>query len=267
MWQALLQILLLCTLPTYAQSIPALAYAPTVTPCPKDFTLVREAGTEKQALSSGESEYVSSRAEHVLPGAWKTFLSSVQGTTHHSEPLPSYVSQILDGQHGQAAYPTLGFAVSGGGYRAAIFGAGVLNAFDARNCSSVAIGTGGLLQAATYLAGLSGGGWFVGSLVQADFPTIQDLVFGCPKSTTDEGWLANFDLLLPGSNAVSDTAYILELVEEVELKAAEGFPVTVTDVWARALSRHFVNGTNSANFFDVTSPHGAGITFSSLAQL
>ena len=42
---------------------------------------------------------------------------------------------------------------------------------------------------------------------------------------------------------------------------------TVNDVWGRALARHFVNGTTAASYFDESGTHGAGITFSGLANL
>ena len=170
---------------------------------------------------------------------------------------------------GSTAFPRLGIATSGGGYRAATFGAGVLNALDGRNASAVAAGTGGLLQAATYLAGLSGGSWLVTSLAQANFPTIPDLVFGTGTSDATEfgGWNAEFGLIEPSNDTTVDTAYVLEVIEEVEGKHAEGFPVTMSDIWARTLSRHFANGTNAANFYDTTITHGAGITFSSLPNL
>ena len=60
-------------------------------------------------------------------------------------------------------------ATSGGGYRAAMFGAGVMMGLDGRNQTSVSAGTGGLLQAIDHLSGLSGGSWLVTSLAQAKF--------------------------------------------------------------------------------------------------
>lgn len=59
-------------------------------------------------------------------------------------------------QFDQDAYPVVGMAISGGGFRASLFGAGVLNAFDARNDTSKTFGTGGLYNVLTYLAGASG---------------------------------------------------------------------------------------------------------------
>lgn len=57
-----------------------------------------------------------------------------------------------------SALPNIGIATSGGGWRALMSGAGVIEAFDSRTSKSK---LGGLLQSATYLAGLSGGGWLV----------------------------------------------------------------------------------------------------------
>ena len=58
--------------------------------------------------------------------------------------------------------PNVAIAVSGGGYRAMIHGASIFNALDGRNETAVKQGTGGVVQLATYMAGLSGGSWFVG---------------------------------------------------------------------------------------------------------
>ncbi|KAH9832909.1 lysophospholipase [Rhodofomes roseus] len=263
---------LLCCSPLLAagQAAAAAAYAPQLAPCPAGFSLVREAGTEAQSqtLSQGEREYISAKQYTVLPDAWKSYLSSVEGSASGSS-LPAYVSEILGGNYGWTAYPRLGIAASGGGYRAATFGAGVLNALDGRNVSAVAAGTGGLLQAATYLTGLSGGSWLVTSLAQADFPTIPDLVFGpaTANSTGFGGWNAVYSLLEPSNDPIVNAAYVLDVIGEVGDKNAEGFPVTISDVWARALSRHFANGTDAANFYDTSATHGAGITFSSLPNL
>lgn len=263
---------LLCCNPLFAagQAAAAAAYAPELAPCPAGFSLVREAGTDagSQSLSYGESQYLVGKQSTVLPDAWKSYLSTVESTTDGSE-LPSYVSRILSGDYGWMAYPRLGIATSGGGYRAAAFGAGVLNALDGRNASAVAAGTGGLLQAATYLAGLSGGSWLVTSLAQADFPTIPDLVFGTGAANASGfgGWNAEFGLLEPSNGTAVNTAYVLDVIEEVMGKHSEGFPVTMSDIWARALSRHFANGTDATNFFDTSVTHGAGITFSSVPNL
>jgi lysophospholipase len=97
----------------------AQAYTPSIGACPPDFNLVRVTGTTNQDLSKGESDYISARREQVLPGAWKSYLATVQGT---GATLPAYITDILSGNNKET--PILGIAQSGGGLRAAIVGAG-----------------------------------------------------------------------------------------------------------------------------------------------
>ncbi|KAH7887262.1 lysophospholipase catalytic domain-containing protein [Phlebopus sp. FC_14] len=262
--------LILLSLQTWlasAQSIASQAYTPIAGPCPAGFSLVRMAGSspENQTLSSSEASYIQSRRSQVLPQSWKTYLANVQAT---NVTLPDYVSSILGGSSSQT--PNLGIAMSGGGYRAALFGAGVLNALDGRNGTSNAVGTGGLLQAATYLSGLSGGSWLLTSLAQANFPTVQDLALGPSNPTVANnswgGWNAQYNIGTPSDNPVTDTEYLTDLVDEIKGKYDAGYAVTLADFWARALARHFVNGTFSANFFDESYTHGAGILWSDVAN-
>lgn len=70
---------------------------------------------------------------------------------------------------------TIGIAVSGGGYRAMFTGAGVLSAFDERTPGSH-IHMGGLLQASTYLTGISGGLWIVMSNYLNGHQTVLDTI-------------------------------------------------------------------------------------------
>ena len=56
-------------------------------------------------------------------------------------------------------------------------GAGALAAFDNRTTGAVGSGQlGGILQASTYLSGLSGGSWVVGSLYTLNFTTVESIV-------------------------------------------------------------------------------------------
>ncbi|KAL8283199.1 hypothetical protein RQP46_005977 [Phenoliferia psychrophenolica] len=69
--------------------------------------------------------------------------------------------------------PIVGLSASGGGMRATMIDGGALSAFDYRNSTALAAKTGGILQLAQYLAGLSGGGLVVGSYALAGFPTFE----------------------------------------------------------------------------------------------
>jgi lysophospholipase len=230
----------------------ALADPFSTSQCPKDFHLVRRPGGHSE-LNPNELAYIEDRKANVIPHAWKEYLSNVKSTQTH---LPHYVTHILSGDKGWSA-PNLGIATSGGGYRAAIFGAGILNTLDGRNASSAKIGTGGLLQAATYLSGLSGGAWLVSSLVQAEFPTIQNLVFGDQNPSNYAGWLAQFDVQQTNISVV---------LSELVPKFAKGFDMTFNDLWAQNLARHFLNGTTVENIFK-PSAHGGDILVSDFAKL
>lgn len=264
-------LLLLLPLLVVAQTTPVKVA------CPK--TLIRSTGpASRPALSTEERNYVSARTDTVLPGAWKTYLSSVKSALPHGAALPAYVSDILDPKPTRKAadFPKLGIALSGGGLRAAYFAAGVLTALDARNTTHPT-GTNGVLQAATYLAGLSGGAWFTTALVQADFPTVPALVFpahldlnvnvSAPAANSQfGGFLSSIDILGPGGADGDNTAFIGAILAELSAKHSAGFPVTLTDAWTRMIARHFVNGTTAT---DLLQPglHGDGITFSGLQNV
>lgn len=60
--------------------------------------------------------------------------------------------------------PTIGFAISGGGWASALTGTGALRALDSRLEAAREQGTGDLLQSMTYLSGLSGQ-WVAGHVL------------------------------------------------------------------------------------------------------
>ncbi|PNP74451.1 hypothetical protein FNYG_12207 [Fusarium nygamai] len=56
-------------------------------------------------------------------------------------------------------------------------GAGAIAAFDNRTTNSTdEAQLGGIFQAATYLSGLSGGSWVVGSLYMQNFTTVKSII-------------------------------------------------------------------------------------------
>ncbi|CAL1698537.1 unnamed protein product [Somion occarium] len=260
----------LLSLHVLAESVASKAFTPKLSRCPPGTALVRSTGTTKQTLGPDEERYISTRKRQVLPAAWTSYLHSIESKAKAlGVVLPEYVSHVLSSPN---LNPTLGLAISGGGYKAATFGAAHLTMLDARNETSVKFGTGGLLQAASYMTGLSGSAWFLTSLAQANFPTFEELIFGPSgrerhsKEPLYSGWLGQFDYFQPG-NANQSLEYRNSLLSDVMGKFNAGFPVTLIDIWARALSRHFANGTTPKNILDEDVPHGAGITLSSLSSL
>lgn len=153
--------------------------------------MIRSAGPpSNQTLSAEETDYIASRRSAFASSAYISYLHNVVAASSAANvAVPGYVSSILSSCD-VSALPRLGIAASGGGYRATFVGAGELNALDGRNTTSSSVGTGGLLQAADYLTGLSGGSWLVTSMSQAGFPTIRELAFGIGEWG---GWNAMFD--------------------------------------------------------------------------
>ncbi len=88
--------------------------------------------------------------------------------------VQAYIQSIVDSN---GTVPRIGIAFSGGGYRALMNGAGAMAAFDNRTTNSTGSGQlGGLLQASTYVSGLSGGSWLVGSIYTQNFTTVESIV-------------------------------------------------------------------------------------------
>ena len=120
-----------------------LDYAPSVNvECPTA-SLLRNFTTDTQTLNNDELAYVESRDNNILPAAWQNWVGNGSSIGYNISDF-------------QGHYPRIGIAACGGGLRASLYDVGVLSGFDARNESSVASGTGGLLQVTSYLTGLSG---------------------------------------------------------------------------------------------------------------
>lgn len=122
------------------------AYAPsTNVECPDLSTtsLIRTFPPQNQTLHPAENAYVSTRANTTALAAWKEWLGDGSSLGYN---LTAYADP----------FPSIGIAIPGGGLRAAQYGASSLLALDSRNATSKVAGTGGLLQVASYISGLSG---------------------------------------------------------------------------------------------------------------
>ena len=132
---------------TFAQNMGSpVDYAPqTNVQCPDttQHPLIRVFTPETQSLNALEEEYVANRQRTTIVSAWKEWIGDGSGIGYNLSDFES-------------VFPKVGIALSGGGYRAAQFGAGVLSGLDARNESAKAAGAGGLLQVASYISALSG---------------------------------------------------------------------------------------------------------------
>jgi lysophospholipase len=171
----------------------------------------------------------------------------------------SYIDRHRDNA---TALPNIGIAASGGGYRAMLNAGGALAAFDSRTPNSTNTGQlGGLLQSATYLAGLSGGGWLVGSLMANNFTSVQDLMNAQPDQSGGLWQLSQSILEGPQTSRIqtlSTIQYYNELLSSVRSKEDAGFNfnTSLTDYWGRALSFQLINAPKG----------GPSYTWSSIAD-
>ncbi|KAL5611304.1 hypothetical protein FOBRF1_007421 [Fusarium oxysporum] len=134
--------------------------------CPETRPAIRQATN----LSSDEITWLEQRDKNTI-SALKDILKRLN---IGNIDIGSYLDGIVsDGD----ALPRIGIAISGGGYRAMMNGAGAIAAFDNRTTNSSSKGhLGGILQAATYLSGLSGGSWTVGSLYTQNFTSVESII-------------------------------------------------------------------------------------------
>lgn len=220
-------------------------YTPSRVTCPQNAPSVRAA----TSLSANETAWLEKRRNNTLT-PMRNLLNRLDiGNFNASEYIENH-------SHNASALPNIGIAVSGGGWRALMNGAGALKAFDSRTRNNTGDGKlGGLLQSATYLSGLSGGGWLVGSLFMNNFTTVGALQADTSGSVWEFG---NSVLKGPdtGGLQIFDTAeYYANLASDVNGKDDAGFDVSLTDVWGRALSFQLINATDG----------GPKYTFSSIA--
>ena len=148
----------------------------------------------------------------------------------------------------------IGLAFSGGGYRAMLNGAGQMSALDERTSGpdgGNASGLNGLLQASTYIAGLSGGSWLVGSIVFNNFTSVEDIV----NQKTDIWNLKHSIVNYGGINVVKTYEYYKGILDDIDDKEDAGYDLSFTDVWGRALAHQFLTTLNDT---------GASLTFSSV---
>lgn len=197
-------------------------YVPRFTQCPSDFTFVRRA----DSLSNGEQNFLKKRDENTRQALIDWLGKSNMSNFDASSFLSNQTIRI-------------GLAYSGGGYRAMLAGAGQLAALDNRTSNAMDSGhLGGLLQASTYLAGLSGGNWLVGSIAVNNFTTVEAL------QADKKLWQLKNNILSPGGlNIFKTFGYWDTIINDVEAKQDAGWNISLTDLWGRGLSYQFINAS------------------------
>ncbi|QIX00424.1 hypothetical protein AMS68_005941 [Peltaster fructicola] len=173
-------------------------YQPVQTSCPRE-PLVRDA----DCLNPKEARYIERRKEKA------------------DRALEAWLNKL--GDFNNDDQPTIAFASSGGGLRAFLEAAGVVQSFDGRDGDQ---GTNGLYQAISYQSGISGGSWFVSTLAGNNWPTITDLKKNLWDTTLQE--------LLPADNASSQASPLYPgIVADVVAKQKAGYTTSIVDPFGR----------------------------------
>lgn len=222
---------------------PTNGYTPGEISCPAG-SLLRTAN----GLSQNETEWLK-RRDPIAKEALYSFLS--RGTANFSSD--SLVKKLFSDDDN---VPKVGIAASGGGYRAMLVAAGMVAAMDNRTIGANEHGLGGLLQGATYLAGLSGGNWLTTTLAWNNWTSVQDILNNLSDTNTSSIWNIENSVLSPGGSNQTETDEIFDAItEQLNGKMAAGFNATLVDVWGRALSQYF---------FPTLPEAGSALTWSTL---
>ncbi|KAJ5613906.1 hypothetical protein N7528_007560 [Penicillium herquei] len=210
-------------------------YTPQSQVCPVDRPFIRNGST----LSTNETEWIEKRRNFTVDAMIQFFARLDLGSLNAS-------SYIEKNAANASALPVIGIAASGGGYRALMNGGGALQAFDSRTVNSSLPGhLGGILQSATYLTGLSGGSWLVGSMYLNNFTDVTSL--------RDSGnvWMFQNSIFVGpiGSNDfdVRTFEYFSQIQDVVTGKYDAGYNTSITDSCylgrGRALAYQLINAT------------------------
>lgn len=230
-----------------APDSPSGDYAPATVDCPDEKPTIRSAGN----LSTSERDWLEIRRPKTIDPMVRFFENS--GLTDFDA-----AGFVNDNAQNFSVVPNIGIAVSGGGYRALMNGAGFLAAADSRTPGSTdAGGIGNLLQATTYLAGLSGGGWLVGSMFANNFSSVVQLRDGYENSAL---WQFSNSIFegpeTSGLSILNMAEYWDNVYDQIVDKRDAGYEISITDTWGRALSYQLINAVDG----------GPTYTFSSIAE-
>ncbi|KAI5952712.1 hypothetical protein KGF54_003579 [Candida jiufengensis] len=215
-------------------------YSPVNVTCPRD-PIIRQA----DGLSINEINYVNAKHEQT-----NKFLISF---LNNRANLSDFDAEKFINDNSAKHNISIGLAFSGGGYRAMLAGAGNILALDGRFEDSNTNALGGLLESSTYLAGLSGGSWLVGSLVLNNWLSVEEILNGSSSI-----WQLEDSFINPSSMNLPELAkYYTGIGTAIKAKNDAGFETSITDLWGRALSHQFFEDSSG----------GSNVTWSSIKNL
>ncbi|GMG55859.1 unnamed protein product [Ambrosiozyma monospora] len=233
---------------------PTDSYAPGEVDCPayledKKYDSDDHKGFTRAAngISEAEQNWMASRDEITLENL-KWYLQVSNMTDFNTD---DYLKNITD--NNATHIPRIGLVFSGGGYRAMLNAAGEISGLDNRTRGCTEHGLP-ILQAASYISGLSGGSWFLSTLLFNNWTSVQDIVDQNGKD--DAIWDLEHSIISPGGiDLIKSISVWNDIGDDLDDKKDAGFQISLTDPWGRALSHQF---------FPTLSDYGASMTFTSL---
>ena len=199
------------------------SYAPIYVNCPPKETWIRPAN----GLSTKEVTWVYGRKQ-VVATALGSYLTRL-GLEDFD--VKNYTDALQ--QSNYSSVPTLGMAISGGGFQSAFTATGVIRALDDRLDEAKQYRTGGLLQSLTYISGLSGGSYPTVSFATNNFPTADEII---------DIWRPEIDRQAVLGNSTQFAESINDIFNDIGAKYTAGFNVGVEDYLGRFWGSEFVPG-------------------------
>lgn len=213
---------------------PTNGYSPGFVSCPKDRINFLRAADE---LCEQETSWLQKR-NAVTVDKMKDFLK--------------YTAKLDESEYRQLLSSSpikVALSYSGGGLRSMLTSGGQLASLDNRTAGSFEKGLGGLLQASTYLSGLSGGNWMVGTFAMNNWTSIEDIL------RDEDVWDLTTTMYAPENTFLKNYQLWVKWIDSVKTKKSLGFPVSFVDFWALAILDKVLNSSN---------PNTLGSTWSSL---
>ncbi|KAH3663593.1 hypothetical protein OGAPHI_004994 [Ogataea philodendri] len=235
------------------------SYAPGEVKCPSylnesDYNTDTRHGLIRAAtsLSDDEADWIEER-DNITNTNLRWFLKLANLTDFDTDDFLDTLSEESKTNSSILSTPRIGLAFSGGGYRAMLGAAGQIAGLDNRTDGCYDHGVP-ILSSVSYIAGLSGGSWFLSSLAFNNWTSVQDIL---DQNGQDNAIWDLEDSILSSGGLFHTLGYWSSISDDIEAKKDAGYDITLTDPWGRALSHQF---------FPNLSDYGASMTFSSIRE-
>ncbi|PLW33868.1 hypothetical protein PCANC_15029 [Puccinia coronata f. sp. avenae] len=219
---------------------PPRHYAPERVSCPANLVVSTSSGSiYPPSTSTAEQAYISSKSAKSLT-MWEEYLLRVNLTGFDVKLFLQ--NSTRDGLVAGRNLPNVAFSLSGGGNRALLYAASIMDAFDSRNPQANLARTGGVLQLANFATGLSASSWLLASWTNANYMRFSQMV--------DDTWRSAFR---HGYFSWKRMKHYPHHYRDIRKKKKAEFHVSLVDIWGRLLSKSFLNDPQQGRTLTLSS--------------